>query len=113
MLLAEAHEQIVQRLPAPLILVIHARDQLRHHPQPAVQVDRCDVDLVKHQSHVHLRDHAVPKPDAQKVEHVLRCFRFAGGLNSGRQKQHTTIFSGQFRTSNITFIESPKQSENI
>lgn len=71
MLLAQAHEQLVQRLPADLVLVVHAGDQLGHDPEPAVQVDGVDVDRVVHESSGHIRSIPVPEPDAEKVEHVL------------------------------------------
>lgn len=72
MLLAEAHEQRVQRIPTDGVLVVHASDQLRDHAQPAVQVDGADVDDVVHEGVRHLEDVPVAEPDAQEVEHVLR-----------------------------------------
>lgn len=71
MFLPKTLEKIVQCLSAALVLVVHARDQLRQNPQPAVEVDRHDVGLLIHHGMVHFRDHAVPEPDAEQIEHVL------------------------------------------
>lgn len=62
----------MQGLPAAFVLVVHARDQLGHHPEPAVEVDGGDVHGVGHESTRYLGDVPVPEPDTQKVQHVLR-----------------------------------------
>jgi len=63
----EALEQVVQRLLAALVLVVHAGDQLRHHAEPAVEVDGGDIDRVVHEDVRHLGDVPVAEPDAQEV----------------------------------------------
>lgn len=69
--LSQAHEQIVQGFPTERVLMVHARDQLRHHSQPVVEVNAMNALTLVIEHLRYLMYHAVPEPDGQQVEQIL------------------------------------------